>query len=170
MSASSCWVTCGIVVQLLTRFGPESFLIRESSTRSVRSPDSPFAAGGAPRRAGRLLDVLLGDPPLAAGALHLREVDPLLAREPAHGRAGVRGRLAVGLRGPFGRRARRRLRRVLRGGLRLGLRGGVHRAGDAGSSEVAVRAGASDAAEAPLSPAPVSIKSSSVPCATLSPT
>lgn len=35
MSASSCWVTCGIASQLRCRFAPESFLIRESGFSSI---------------------------------------------------------------------------------------------------------------------------------------
>ena len=35
ISASSCWVTCGIITQLRARFWPEIFLIRESSFTST---------------------------------------------------------------------------------------------------------------------------------------
>ena len=56
MSASSCWVTCGIVTQLRVRFGAESCWMRVSGTRST-SPNlakSTFGHGGRsrPRRAG----------------------------------------------------------------------------------------------------------------------
>jgi hypothetical protein len=35
MSASSLWVTCGIMTQLRARTGPLIFLIRDSGTRST---------------------------------------------------------------------------------------------------------------------------------------
>src|SRR3954447_278941 len=100
MSASSLWVTCGIVVHERTRFGPEIRLMRDSGTRSdspnleKSSEGAGDAAGGrgGRRRRGLLggpLEVLLGDAALAAGPLDRGEVDALLARETAHGGAGV---------------------------------------------------------------------------------
>ena len=169
MSASSCWVTCGIVVQLLTRFGPESFLIRESSTRSVRSPGAACGARRGARGASpdRLLEVLLGDPPLAAGAL-----DRARGRSPSRARAGAR---------PGWRTAARRRRP-------RGL--GRRPADGSGASSVAASASASTAVStapgvrrapwtsrrAPsrgrgaVAAARPRSSSSSVPCATLSPT
>ena len=92
MSASSWWVTCGIITQLRARSGPDILLIRESSTRSIgpnfansscrprrqiQTQTGPTGRSGSrcARGSGRTaihkcLDVLLGDPALAAAAGH----------------------------------------------------------------------------------------------------
>ena len=101
MSASSSWVTCGIITQLRARFGPLIFLIRDSGDaldlavlrevdlrpRGQLEPGIPPPPGR--RRVRRRLHVLLGDPALAAGALDRDEIDAELAREPAHRGARV---------------------------------------------------------------------------------
>ena len=111
MSASSWWVTCGIITQLRARFGAADLLdprraARARPRRTSRSRPSATAArsrpGGRRRRRAAArparslarAHVLLGDPALAAGALHAREVDAELAREAAHRRAGVDRRAA----------------------------------------------------------------------------
>jgi hypothetical protein len=63
MSASSLWVTCGIITQLRARFGAEIFWIRERGTRSIGPNFSKStSATGEPRSA------LAGAPVPAGGA------------------------------------------------------------------------------------------------------
>ena len=62
----------------------------------------------APCRPGRSIDVALGDVALGAGGRDLGEVDALLGRELARGRAGLSGTVAAGC--PLGLRHRARRR------------------------------------------------------------
>ena len=111
MSASSLWVTCGIITQLRARFGAAIRLIREqldaldlAELREVdRRPRRQVEPEPGPRRRtpepAPLFDAAstssLVIRPLRPVPLHLREVDPQLARQPAHGRARVHRAAAV---------------------------------------------------------------------------
>ena len=69
MSASSWWVTCGIITQLRARLGPEIFLIRESGTRSTSPYFAKSTLGhGARFRPGIPAPVAVGAAAAAAGA------------------------------------------------------------------------------------------------------
>src|SRR3954471_47137 len=99
--------------------------LREVDLRPRQQPEPrAFGAGGRGRRLRRAraaalrrrLDVRLLDPALAAGALHRREVDAELAREPPRARAGVHGAGRAVARGRCRRGLRRGRRAVAPGG------------------------------------------------------
>ncbi len=113
MSASSLWVTWGIITQLRARLGAEMRWMRDRATRSTspnfsksidgqgsRSSSPPPLTGAAARRrvagrpggapaVGHRLHVVLGDPPLAPAALSARQADAELAGQAAGRGAGV---------------------------------------------------------------------------------
>ena len=110
MSASSLWVTWGIITQLRARFGAEMRWIRERSTRSTgpnfskstlrpreqvearhaghrRRHRAPATTPAGRRRGalavGEALDVVPGDASLAAAAGHRAQVDAQLTGQPS---------------------------------------------------------------------------------------
>ena len=109
MSASSFWVTWGIVTQLRARCGAEIRWIRERWTRSTgpnfsksilrsgarsRPKSEPAGEAGEPAsfwRSRKLLDVLARDPALAPAAVDLMEVDAALAGKAPDRGARVHG-------------------------------------------------------------------------------
>ena len=133
MSASSNWVTCGIITQLRASAGARDLLdarerldldrseLGEVDLGPRRQPQSPSPApppgAEAPLRDRLLdeaLDVFLEDAALRPRALHSRHVDAQLAREPAHARArvgGARRRRTDPAAQPTGRGARLSRRR-----------------------------------------------------------
>ena len=151
MSASSFWVTCGIIAQLRARLAPDELLdaraaacvstCAELGEVHLRPRDQVEAAtAAAGRRAGRAagerrLHEAPARPPCRCGrraALprDLRQVDAEFAREQAHGRTGVRhlaGHQAVGIEATGERRRRRGARR----GSGAGCGGGLARAAGA---------------------------------------
>ena len=136
MSASSWWVTCGIIDPVARQVRPRDLLdarqrhaldlaeLREVDLRPRRQVEPGAGAAGAAAAPAAAVacasHVLLGDPALAPAArARSRRSTPQLARQPAHRRARVDRVAAVGRRALggalagggacCGRRLRRRL-------------------------------------------------------------